>query len=178
MSLTPPVNKNDHIQGEAAARIELVEYGDFQCSFCGEAYHIVKSIQNRFGSDLKFVFRHFPLTEIHHHAKMAAVAAEAAGRQGKFWQMHDMLYENQDELHLSALRAYAAILEMDVLKFDEDMDDEALFQKVQDDFESGLRSGVHGTPTFYVNGEKYSLNWDESSLMSFISNKLEHLPVA
>jgi protein-disulfide isomerase len=164
MKLKSAINENDHIQGNPSARIELVEFGDFQSSFCGEAYHIVKSIQKRFGSDLKFVFRHFPLAEIHHHARMAAKASEAAARQRKFWEMHDILFENQNELHLSALGAYAGMIDMDVFQFDRDMEDETLMKKVKDDFESGLQSGVYGTPTFFINGRKYAGRWDELSL--------------
>jgi protein-disulfide isomerase len=175
MSLMPPVSNDDHTQGNPSAIIELVEYGDFQCSFCGGAYPIVKSIQEKFRDDIKFVFRHFPLAKIHPHAELAAIAAEAAGKQGKFWAMHDMLFANQNELHLSALRAYAGSIELDLLRFEKDIDDEKLWQKVENDFLSGMRSGVSGTPTFFVNGERYDGSWDEFHLSGYIRRKIEQL---
>lgn len=175
MSLQPALLNHDHVQGNPSAIIQLVEYGDFQCSFCGRTYPIVKNIQREFENELMFVFRHFPLSTIHSHAKLAAVAAEAAGRQGKFWEMHDMLYENQDELHLSALNAYAGDIGLDELRFYKDMEDEKLFEKVKMDFESGLRSGVAGTPTFFINGEKYNGSWNEPAFSFIIKQKIDQL---
>jgi protein-disulfide isomerase len=175
MSLQPAVLDHDHKQGNPSAIIELVEYADFQCSFCGLACPIVKNIQKKFENELMFVFRHFPLSSIHAHAKLAAVAAEAAGRQGKFWEMHDMLYENQHELHLSALNAYAGYIGLNELQFYKDMEDEKLFEKVKLDFESGLRSGVTQTPTFFINGEKYNGSWDEFTFSFKIKQKIDQL---
>jgi protein-disulfide isomerase len=172
MSLVFPVSTRDHSQGTSSATIELVEYGDYQSPLCGETYPIIKSLQKKFQDELIFVFRNFPLTRIHSHAMSAAVASEAAARQGKFWPMHDMLFENQKELHLSALNAYAGYIGMDVFQFGIDMDDERLQIKIKEDYESGLRSGVDGTPTFFINGEKYFGRWDEHSLSSFIKNKI------
>jgi protein-disulfide isomerase len=171
MSLIPSVSKRDNTQGDPTI-IELVEYGDFQSNLCGHAYPTVKRIQEKFGDNLMFVFRHFPLNGIHSHAMLAAMAAEAAGKQGKFWPMHDMLFENQEELHLSALNAYAAQIGLDVFQFGKDMEDEKLKIKIEEDFESGLRSDVDGTPTFFINGEKYLGAWDERSLSSFIKNEI------
>ncbi len=175
MSLNPPVSDRDHQQGNPSAIIQLVEYGDFQCSFCGGAYPIVKNIQEEFRDDLLFVFRHFPLSTIHSHARLAALAAEAASRQGKFWLMHDMLFQNQGELHLSALTAYAGYIELDVLRFEKDMEDEKLIEKVEKDFESGIKSGVSGTPTFFINGEKYDGSWDESTFSFMIKKKIDQM---
>jgi protein-disulfide isomerase len=173
MSLQPAVSNSDHRRGNSSAIVQLVEYGDFQCRICGKAYQIVKNIQKRFGNELMFVFRHFPVSTIHHHAKFAAVAAEAANRQGKFWEMHDMLFLNQEELHLSALNAYADIIGLYEFQFYNDMEDEKLFEKVQLDFESGLRSGVAGKPAFFVNGVKYNLKWDEDNLGGFIKSVID-----
>ncbi len=171
MSLKPPVSNKDHVQGRTDAIIELVEYGDYQCHFCGEAYSIIKSIQQKFGDNLKFVFRNFPLSKIHRHAKLAAVASEAAARQGKYWNMHDILFVNQRELHRSALIAYAETIDLDFVQFENDLDDSLLFEKVEADFESGLRSGVNKTPDFFINGIIYNGNWDETSLSFFIKRK-------
>ena len=172
MSLKPPVSNKDNIYGSDDAVIELVEYGDYQCPYCGQAYPIVKTIQERFGGDLKFVFRNFPLSKIHPQAKMAAVAAEAAGKQGKFWEMHDIIFENQTRLHLSALIEYAKLIGLDVEQFKNDLADDTLAEKVESDFESGMRSGVNATPTFFINGEKYTGNWKEDILEAYIRAKI------
>lgn len=160
MALRTPVSDKDHIYGNAHAAIELVEYGDYQCPHCGRAYPIVKQIQQRFGADLKLVFRNFPLTKIHPHAKFASVATEAAAKQGKFWEMHDIIFENQKRLHERAIMEYAQQAGLDPGQFKLDLDDEALIRKVESDFESGLRSGVNATPTFFINGEKYQHSWE------------------
>jgi protein-disulfide isomerase len=173
MSLKPPVSNKDHIQGTTDAIIELVEYGDFQCAYCGEAYPIIKSIQQQFGDDLKFVFRNFPLSKIHRHAKLAAVASEAADRQGKYWEMYDMLFVNQTELHRSALTAYAKTIDLDFVQFENDLDDSLLFEKVEADFESGLRNGVNKTPSFFINGIIYDGNWEETSLSFYIKRMID-----
>jgi protein-disulfide isomerase len=172
MSLKPPVSNKDHIQGEADAIIELVEYGDYQCPYCGMAYPLIKNIQKKFGKDLKFIFRNFPLSEIHPHAKLAAIAAEAADKQERFWEMHDIIFENQKNLSNSSLIAYANEVGLDIFQFKTDMNDEILVKKIESDFESGLRSGVNGTPSFFINGEKYNANWDEGDLTNFITKKI------
>jgi protein-disulfide isomerase len=157
--LKPPVSEKDHIHGSLHANIELVEYGDYQCPYCGEAYPIVKRIQQELGSRLKFVFRNFPLRKIHPQALMAAVASEAANLQGKYWEMHDMLFENQTRLNYSSILQYAEYLGLDIIRFKVDMADTNLEKKALSDFESGLRSGVNATPTFFVNGNKYLQDW-------------------
>lgn len=173
MSLRPPVSGKDHIQGNPDAAIELLEYGDYQCPYCGRAYPIVKNIQQNLGDDLKFVFRNFPLTKIHPLAKIASVATEAAGKQGKFWEMHDIIFENQRRLYKRALLEYAQAIDLNLAQFEADLDNEILIEKVELDFESGLRSGVNATPTFFINGEKYEGNWDGDNLTVFIGLKLE-----
>ncbi|MBC7487064.1 MAG: thioredoxin domain-containing protein [Cytophagaceae bacterium] len=168
--LTRKVTDKDQIQGNLFASIELVEYGDYQCPHCGRAYHIIKQIQEALGDKLKFIFRNFPLTNIHTDAMNAAVAAEAAGKQGKFWEMHDMIYEHQDSLSESYLFSYAQDLGLNVKQFQNDMVSAEILSKMEDDFESGIRSGVNGTPSFFINGEKYSNNWDYEPLLNHLKS--------
>lgn len=156
MQLKPSVDKTDHIQGNEKASLEIVEFGDYQCPYCGAAYPILKELMKEFGSQIKFVFRNFPLSEIHAFARDAALAAEAAALQGKFWEMHDAIYENQQYLSNHFLVKLAEKLQLDVGRFQKDMQQEMLAAKVDDDFESGVRSGVNGTPSFYVNGKKFN----------------------
>ena len=159
--LKPAVSSKDHIQGDNNAQLELVEYGDYQCSYCGQAYPIIKAIQQTLGNNLKLVFRNFPLSEVHPNAENAAMAAEAAAMENKFWQMHDMLYENQAQLDPQDLISYAKKVGLDAAKFEKDSESNAVSEKVESDFESGVRSGVNGTPSFFINGEKYDGNWQE-----------------
>lgn len=168
MSLRPPVSGNDHIQGNPLAAIELVEYGDYQCPYCGAAYPLVKDIQARLDGKLKFVFRNFPLEKIHPQAVMAAVASEAAALQGKYWEMHDMLFENQKRLNRGALLEYAKALALDTELFETGLADDALREKVKGEFYSGMRSGVNATPTFFINGEKYTGGWQDGALLEFL----------
>jgi protein-disulfide isomerase len=121
VSLTIPVAKDDHIQGPASAPVTLVEYGDYECPYCGAAYPIVKAITRHFGSKLRFVFRNMPLTEMHPHAELAAEAAEAAAAQGKFWEMHDALYEHQSELGPDLVRTLAQRFHLDLARFEDDL---------------------------------------------------------
>src|SRR5258706_10919707 len=145
--LKPPVNNKDHIQGKNTAPLELVEYGDYQCPYCGHAYPIIKNLQRKLGTDLKFVFRNFPLSEIHPDAFNAAIAAEAAGLQHKFWDMHDIIFEHQQELDSGSLFFYAKTIGLDIERFKNDTGEDKVIAKVEKDFESGLRSGVNGTPS-------------------------------
>ncbi len=162
--LTMPVDPDrDHIQGPEDAPVTLVEYGDFQCPNCGEAYPILKSIQKKMGNKLRFVYRHFPITETHPDAVHAAEASEAAAAQGKFWEMHDLLFEHQDALDGESLHNYAAQLNLDLGRFDRDMREHLYAERIRDDFASGLRSGANGTPTFFINGDRYDLPWDDES---------------
>jgi protein-disulfide isomerase len=157
----PVAPQRDHIQGLETAPVTLVEYGDFQCPNCGEAYPIIKSIQKQMGRTLRFVFRHFPITESHPDAAHAAEASEAAAAQGKFWEMHDRLFEHQDDLGRRALHADAEQLGLDLRRFDDEMKAHSYAERVREDFSAGLRSGVNGTPTLFINGERYDLPWDE-----------------
>jgi protein-disulfide isomerase len=166
--LKPPVSTNDHVEGNTDAPIELVEYGDYQCPHCGRAYSVVKALQSKLGEQVKFIFRNFPLAKIHEDATLAAIATEAAARQHKFWPMHDILFENQEELSREALTGYAKALGLNVDQFSKDLDDPALSEKVEMDFESGIRSGVNATPTFYINGEKYNNGWESNRIELFM----------
>ena len=164
--LSPPVSERDHSAGDASAPVTLVEYGDFECPHCGHAYPIVKSIQHRLGKKLRFVFRNFPLAEAHPHARHAAEAAEAAGAQGKYWQMHDAIYENQTQLEDEDLVATARRLRLDADAVARALEEGTYTNRVREDFRSGIRSGVNGTPTFFINGERYDGAWpDEDSFV-------------
>ena len=165
--LTMPVNKDrDHVQGPADAAVTLVEYGDYECPYCGAAYPIIKEVQTRMGRRLRFVFRNFPITTSHPHAEQAAEAAEAAASQGRFWQMHDILFENQKRLRDQDLSAYAEKLGLDVELFDKDLAEHVHAARVREDFMSGVRSGVNGTPTFYINGARYDGSYELETLLA------------
>jgi len=153
--LTPSLGPRDHIQGSARAPIQLVEYGDFECPHCGAAYPIVKAIQRALGPNLLFAYRHFPLTRIHSHAEHAAEMAEAAGDHGKFWQMHDLLFENQEALEDEQLARYAESLGIDPAWAAAALVENRFAPRVREEFASGVRSGVNGTPTFFINGFRY-----------------------
>ena len=170
--LKPPVNDRDHIQGNKNAPIELVEYGDYQCPHCGRAYPIIKSIQERMGDRLKFIFRNFPLTEIHPEAFGAALAAEAAAHQDKFWEMHDIIFEHQRHLQAENILQYAKRVGLNMAIFSKDIQQQLFIDKVEDDIESGIRSGVNGTPSFYVNGAKYNGSWEEEDFVEFLQGLL------
>jgi protein-disulfide isomerase len=154
--LTLPVGDRDHSEGPSDAPMVLVEYGDYQCPYCGAAYPIVKRIQKELGSDMRFVFRNFPITNAHPQAEWAAETAEAAAAQGKFWEMHDFLYENQrfmgDEAYFAK---YEAKLKMDAKRIASEVAQRAHSARIEEDFMSGVRSGVNGTPTFFINGIRY-----------------------
>ena len=170
--LKQPVTEKDHVKGELHSPVILVEYGDFQCPHCGAAYPIVKKIEKDYKENLAFAFRHFPLAEIHPFAQAAAVASEAAANQGKFWQMHSLIFENQQLLGLEMLLQLAESLNLNMNTFGHDFKDPKLFQKVEDQFESGILSGVNGTPSFYINGIKYEGSYDYESLTRAIDQAI------
>jgi protein-disulfide isomerase len=163
--LVLPVSERDHVQGPADAPVTLVEYGDFECPYCGMAYPLVKEAQRRLGSRLRFVFRNFPISTAHPHAEHAAEAAEAAAAQGKFWEMHDLLYERQTTLDDAHLQQFIEELELDVERFDPEMNERRYQARVREDFMSGVRSGVNGTPSFFINGVRYDGRWDDGHLV-------------
>jgi protein-disulfide isomerase len=151
----PVMPERDHLLGPPDAPVQLVEYGDFECPFCGQAHPVVAELKEIFGDGLCFVFRHFPITTAHPHAQSAAEAAEAAGAQGSFWPMHDTLFENQHALDDRSLVSYAASLDLDVQRFSEELLGHVHTARVREDFMTGVRSGVNGTPAFYIQGLRY-----------------------
>ena len=168
--LTVPVSDRDHIAGPDHAPVTLVEYGDYECPYCGQAYPIVRAAQQQLGDRLRFVFRNFPLTNAHPHAEGAAEAAEAAAAQGQFWPMDNLLYEHQHALAAPDLRRYAERIGLDLARFDEDMRDHRYAERVREDFMSGVRSGVNGTPTFFINGDRYDGSWDADTLIPVLED--------
>ncbi|HKA26767.1 MAG TPA: thioredoxin domain-containing protein [Gaiellaceae bacterium] len=170
--LTVPVSADsDHIQGPADAPLMLLEYGDYECPYCGEAYPIVKQLQEQLGDRMRFVFRNFPITTSHPHSEQAAEAAEAANGQGRFWEMHDYLYEHQRHLEDADLHAYAEQLGLDLDRFDRELADHTYAERVREDFMSGVRSGVNGTPSFYINGIRHDASYDYETLLSALERE-------
>ncbi len=164
--LTVPVSEDrDHVQGPADA-VTLLEYGDYECPYCGAAYPIVKQVQAQMGDRLRFAFRNFPISTSHPHAEQAAEAAEAADAQGRFWEMHDHLYEHQQHLEPGDLRGYAAELGLDVDRFEDELARHIHEARVRDDFMSGVHSGVNGTPTFYINGVRHDDSYEAETLLA------------
>jgi formate-nitrite transporter family protein len=160
-----PVGSRDHIQGPASARVTLLEYADFECPSCGRAFPVIKAVQKAFGPNLRFVFRHFPLVASHPHAATAAEAAEAAGAQGKFWEMHERLFEHQDALDDMGLRRHARKIGLDLERFERDLRTQAHQVRVREDAAEGVRSGVKGTPTLFINGMPYAGTLEREALV-------------
>jgi protein-disulfide isomerase len=156
MSLKIPVSTTDHVQGNLDADLVIVEYGDYQCPYCGAAYPVLKKLLKKFSREVKFVFRNFPLSEMHEYALSAAIAAEAASLQDKFWEMHDAIYENQENLDDLYLFKLAEKIGLNMEKFKSDIQKEELNDRVDADFQGGVISGVNGTPSFYVNAKKFN----------------------
>ncbi|MDB6057999.1 MAG: oxidoreductase [Verrucomicrobiales bacterium] len=154
--LAEPVTRHDHVRGPHRAPVTLVEYGDIECPYCGQAHSILRALEQEMEGQLRFVFRHFPLTTIHPFAEHASEAAEAAGAQGKFWEMHDLLFENQDALSDEDLVTYSAELNLDARRVANDIVTGAHAARIGHDIDTGLRSEVDGTPMFFINGKKYN----------------------
>jgi protein-disulfide isomerase len=160
----------DHYQGCPLAPIELVQYGDFQCEHCADVYPVIKWLQDSFGNHLKFVYRHYPIPTRHPLSLQAAVASEAAALQGKFWHMHDIIYENQKYLTRTSFSEFAREIDLDSQAFEDCREHRKLFQKVISDFEGGVKSGVDSSPTFFINGARYDGFDDFDSLYSALQN--------
>lgn len=177
-TLSPPVDPaRDHVRGGTDSPVTLVEYGDFQCPYCGDAYPVVQKLLERFGDQVRFVFRHMPLADLHPRAPFAAEAAEAAGAQDRFWEMHDRLFEHQLELGDAELRAHARELGLDPERFDTELRDGVHAARVEEDLRSGARSGVPSTPRFFVNGLIHLGSPTEAELGEAIDAEL-HLQVS
>jgi protein-disulfide isomerase len=166
--LTPAVSERDHVQGPPGAKVTLVEYGDYQCPYCLQAYPIMLDIQQHMGDGMRLVFRNFPITTVHPNAQHAAEAAEDAGAQGKFWEMHDYLFEHQDRLDDADLLRYAEEIGLDPRRFERDLEAHSFAARVREDVQSGIRSGVNGTPTFFINGIRHDGPWDLETLTAAI----------
>jgi protein-disulfide isomerase len=167
-TLTLPVSRRDHVQGSIAAPIVLVEYADFECPHCAHAALVMKGVQQQLGDRLLFVFRHFPLLEAHLHAQRATEAAEAAGRQNAFWQMHEQLFENQDALEDEDLLEYARACRLDLRRFSNELATQRHAVRVRKDLMSGVRSGVVEAPTFFIDGQRHEGAYDAPSLLAAI----------
>ena len=154
--LKNPVGSEDHIQGDEDAPFTLVEYGDYECPHCGAAHPVIKRVERHFGKRLRFAFRNFPLTQIHANAQSAAETAEFAANEGKFWEMHDLLFENQERLGNDLYDELAAQLDLDAVRLQEALEKGAYTRRVRNDFTGGVRSGVNGTPTFFINGQRHN----------------------
>lgn len=165
------VSDSDHRQGSAQPRVTLVEFGDYECPYCGEAYWVVKQLQRHFQEDLQFVFRNFPLTKVHPHAMNAALTAEIAGSRGFFWEAHDELYENQRHLSLPLFERIVLKHGISSEAFNLALKDETYISKIKADFNGGVRSGVNGTPSFYIDGLRY----DGSPTFAEMCTAIEHV---
>lgn len=177
--LIVPVGEEDHIEGSLDAPVVLVEYGDFECPHCGHAYPIVKAVQRQLGDSLALVWRQFPLNESHPHAVHAAEASEAAGAQRKFWEMHDLLFEHQHALDNDDLVAYGQSLGLDMSRYAAELANGTYLERVRNDFRFGIRSGVNGTPTFFINGARFDGDWSSPpAFIAMLSLATGHQPAS
>ncbi len=170
--LTQAVSAGDHAEGPTGAPLTLVEYGDYQCPYCGAAYPVVKRLQKTLGKKLRFVFRNFPLTQVHPYALIAAEAAEAAALQGKFWEMHDLLFEEQNLLKPEIIPSWAKRIGLNSDKFENDIKQGVVEKRIKEDRKSGIRSGVNGTPTFFINGTRHDGPHDYDALLAALQSAL------
>jgi protein-disulfide isomerase len=167
IQLSLPVSESrDHIQGPATAAVTLVEYGDYECPYCAQAYLIVKEVQERLGNKLRFVFRNYPLSKLRPHSYQSALAVETAAAQGKFWEMYDFLFKHGQSPTDDNLIQSAAKLGLQINKFDIEFRNRTYSRHVDEDIQSGEESGVTKTPTFFINGDRYDDSWDLDSLLS------------
>ena len=171
-TLKVPVTADDHAQGPEDAAVTLVEYGDYECPHCGYAYAIVQQVQKQFGKRLRFVFRNFPLSQLHPHAEAAAEVAEFAGAQGKFWEMHDGLFENQERLGAALFLELSKELKLSGTAMRQALEQKTFEARVRADFTGGIRSGVNGTPTFFINGHRHNGSFDFDALVAAIGDAM------
>lgn len=170
--LKVPITVDDHIEGDLNALLTLVEYGDYECPFCEMVYPIIKRVQKYFGKQLKFVFRNFPQTEMHPHAEIAAEAAEFAGSRGHFWEMHDLIYENQEALSLELLFKLVEEVGLPRTDLKNTLENRTFETKIRNDFNGGVRSGVNGTPTFFINDLRYNGSFEYEELISALNHTI------
>jgi protein-disulfide isomerase len=170
--LVLPVGKRDHLRGPATAPVTLLEYGDYECPYCGAAYPVVEEVRRQLGDGLRFVFRHFPLAEMHPHAENAAEAAEDAGTHGKFWEMHDTLYTHQTALDDRHLAEYGSLLGLAPAQLLRAITEHSHLPRLREDFMSGVRSGVNGTPTFFINGVRHDGSYDLNTMLAAIGDTI------
>ena len=171
-TLKVPVTPSDHLQGPGDAPVTMVEYGDYECSHCGLAHPIVKAVQRQFAGKVRLVFRHFPLNQVHPHAESAAESAEFAGAAGRFWEMHDGIYENQESLGVPLLFALVGALGLSEADLREALTTGKYAPKVRNDFLGGVRSGVNGTPTFFINDQRHDGSYAFDDLVAAIELQL------
>jgi protein-disulfide isomerase len=160
-----PIQPDDHVQGSADARLTLVEYGDYECPACGTLFLTIRQLHQQMGVDVRIVYRHYPFSGRHPHAQLAAEAAEAAGAQGKFWEMHDLLFEHQGALEQKHLTGYAQQLTLDRNTFGKALKDRTFEERVREDFRRGVANGVYGTPGLFVNGVRHDGALDAQSIL-------------
>jgi protein-disulfide isomerase len=170
ISLAVPVSERDHSQGPATAAITLVQYGDYECPYTRQSTWVVQAMQQELGDQLRFIYRNFPLTEIHPHALHAALAAEGAAAQGKFWEMHDYIFHHQHTLADADLEHFAEAVGLDLQQYRRDMREQRALARIEEDVEGGERSGVQGTPTFYINGVMYRGSWEHDALLAALQS--------
>src|SRR5688572_18934300 len=171
-TLTVPVGPADHVVGPSGARVTLVEYGDLEGANCKQAAPVVTLLLRKFPDQLRFAFRHFPLEGVHPNAVLAAEAAECAGGQGKFWQMHDLLFENQQHLQRDHLVAYATSLQLDMARFTSELDDHVYLQRVREHLASGNESGVRATPAFFIDGRIQDVSFGLNQLVEAVKARV------
>lgn len=178
VELAVPVDTTDHVLGALHAPVIVVEYGDFECPNCKQAESAVKLLLPHFAGRICFAFRHFPLEEVHPHALLAAEAAEVAGAQGKFWEMHDLLFDHQLHLKPAQVRSYAEQLQLDMAAYTADIDDHIYLQRIREHQQSGRDSGVHGTPTFFINDQVQDVSFGLQALFDGVTAALQSHHVA
>jgi protein-disulfide isomerase len=167
--LRVPITERDHIRGPASAPVTVVEYGDYECPWCVKVFPMLNAMRHQSGDRLRFVFRHFPQSTIHRHAGVASEAAEAAGAQGKFWEMHDLLFERQDDLADGDFSRFAVRVGLELYRFESDLSSARFAERVQQDYDGGQLSGVNKTPTLFINGTKYSGKLELQALLEGVS---------
>jgi NhaA family Na+:H+ antiporter len=170
--LSIPISDHDHIRGRPDAPLTLLEYGDYECDYCGRAFPVVRAVREHFGDRLRFIFRNFPHASIHPHASIAAQAAESAALKGKFWEMHDLLFEHQDDLATGDLAHYALQVGLEVYHFESDLSSQRFARHVAADYQGGVESGVKKTPTFFIDEVRYTGPMEAAALIAALNESI------